>query len=303
MNRMFLRYYTGTIIQMAGVEDPHTTIWLSSVVGAVFFLCTFVPMALIERTGRRLLLLISVAGVALSLILLGVSFLLVNIDSMQTYNHLDANSSIPFIKSCSLYSNCDYCVTDEHCGFCFSKNVSHSSMCVPVNIDDIHVSTAGPCQTTSSQTNNSLIFHSEFCETKYTVMPIVFMVVYIAFFAVGFAPLAWALNAEFYPLWARSTGCALSTFTNWIFSLVISLTFLSLGQAITKYGVFFLYGGITVLAFIFVFFCIPETTGISIEEVEMLFMSKHKRRETAQSRRMTDVSAVIRKTKEETIVH
>ncbi|KHN73557.1 Proton myo-inositol cotransporter [Toxocara canis] len=230
-----IMYYTGTIIKMAGVEDEHTTIWLSSIVGAVFFLCTFVPMALIERTGRRLLLLISVAGVAISLFLLGVAFLLVNKDSMLTLNTLDDNMHVQHSAACASYSNCDFCVTDEHCGFCFSKGAANVSMCVPVDANDIDVSLIGPCSAASNN-SDSFTFHSEYCETKYTVMPIVFMAIYIAFFAVGFAPLAWALNAEFYPLWARSTGCALSTFTNWSFSLVISLTFLSLGQAITKYG-------------------------------------------------------------------
>uniref|UniRef100_A0A915ATJ5 Major facilitator superfamily (MFS) profile domain-containing protein n=2 Tax=Parascaris univalens TaxID=6257 RepID=A0A915ATJ5_PARUN len=289
-----IMYYTGTIIKMAGVEDDHTTIWLSSVVGGVFFLSTFVPMALIERIGRRPLLLISVAGVAVSLVLIGVSFLLVNRDSMPTFMQHVADTPVQHFDLCKSYSNCDYCVTDERCGFCFSDNAGNFSMCLPTDVNDISFSVVGPCSAASNM-NGTLTFNSEYCKTSYTVMPIIFMAVYIAFFAIGFAPLAWALNAEFYPLWARSTGCALSTFTNWIFSLVISLTFLSLGQAITKYGVFFLYAGITVVAFFFVFFFIPETTGIGIEEVEMLFMSKQKRRKTLDSRRATVTDSKFRK--------
>ena len=46
----------------------------------------------------------------------------------------------------------------------------------------------------------------------------------------------WTINSEIYPTWARSTGNALSTTTNWVFNLFVSLTFLTLMENITKYG-------------------------------------------------------------------
>ena len=46
----------------------------------------------------------------------------------------------------------------------------------------------------------------------------------------------WTVNSEIYPTWARSTGNALATTTNWTFNLFVSLTFLTLMENITKYG-------------------------------------------------------------------
>lgn len=52
----------------------------------------------------------------------------------------------------------------------------------------------------------------------------------------GLGPMPWTINAEIYPTWARSTGTSIATAVNWIINLVVSMTFLSLLEAITTYG-------------------------------------------------------------------
>lgn len=51
-------------------------------------------------------------------------------------------------------------------------------------------------------------------------------------------PMPWTINSEIYPLWARSTGNAISTATNWFFNLAVAMSFLTLTESITKYGEF-----------------------------------------------------------------
>lgn len=49
-------------------------------------------------------------------------------------------------------------------------------------------------------------------------------------------PMPWTVNSEIYPLWARSTGNACSAGINWIFNVLISLTFLHTAEYLTYYG-------------------------------------------------------------------
>ena len=57
---------------------------------------------------------------------------------------------------------------------------------------------------------------------------------------------------------------------------MISLTFLTLTQRITATGTFWLYAGILVIAWLFVYFLVPETAGMHLEEIQELFRTEAK---------------------------
>ena len=63
---------------------------------------------------------------------------------------------------------------------------------------------------------------SSVCETQYSWMAVLGLVVYIMGFAPGMGPLPWTINSEIFPNWSSDTAMAITTTTNWICNSIIS---------------------------------------------------------------------------------
>ncbi|WVZ50210.1 hypothetical protein U9M48_001485 [Paspalum notatum var. saurae] len=94
---------------------------------------------------------------------------------------------------------------------------------------------------------------------------------FVAAFSVGFGPLPPAYSSEIMPLRLRAQGAALSMTVNRVVCGVVTLTFISLADWITMPGCFFLYAGVAVAGYAFVYVNLPETSGRSLEDMEVLF--------------------------------
>jgi len=105
---------------------------------------------------------------------------------------------------------------------------------------------------------------------------IAFVCIYIAFFAATWGPIAWVVIGEIFPLNVRAKGMALSTASNWLwnFAIAYSTPFLvnaGPGNADLQVKVFFIWGSTCFCCIIFTYFCIPETKGLSLEQVDILY--------------------------------
>jgi sugar porter (SP) family MFS transporter len=94
------------------------------------------------------------------------------------------------------------------------------------------------------------------------------LLLYIASFAIGLGPVFWLMISEIYPTGIRSKAMAAATVGNWAANFLVAVTFLSLGEAITRQGTFFLYTGLGVLAFLFFLSRVPETSNRSLEQIQ-----------------------------------
>ncbi|KAK5094088.1 hypothetical protein LTS08_008747 [Lithohypha guttulata] len=102
---------------------------------------------------------------------------------------------------------------------------------------------------------------------------IAFIAIFIFFFASTWGPGAWILIGEIFPLPIRSRGVGLSTASNWLWNTIIAvITPYMVG---TDYGnlrssVFFIWGGLCTCAFVYTYFLVPETKGLSLEQVDKM---------------------------------
>ena len=63
---------------------------------------------------------------------------------------------------------------------------------------------------------------SSVCDTQYSWMAVLGLVVYIMGFAPGMGPLPWTINSEIFPNWSRDMAMSITTTTNWICNSIIS---------------------------------------------------------------------------------
>ncbi|XP_013068752.2 proton myo-inositol cotransporter-like [Biomphalaria glabrata] len=256
-------YYSATIIKMSGVSDQQTAIWLAAVTAGINFIFTIVGVWLVERIGRKKLVMGSLIGVTGSLILLAVTFQLVALMS-------PSNVSYHSNTTCSSYRSCDSCVDNSQCGYCYTGSGSSvNGSCLATSSIDTGHSDYGPCENATSLVGHT--WASDYCPTSYSWMAILGLILYLMFFAPGMGPMPWTINSEIYPIWARSTGNSLSAATNWIANLLVSMTFLTLTETLTKYGTYWLFVGIAILGLMFFGICLPETKGRKLEDIEDLF--------------------------------
>jgi SP family arabinose:H+ symporter-like MFS transporter len=91
---------------------------------------------------------------------------------------------------------------------------------------------------------------------------------YVAFFAVGLGPAVWVYIAEIFPTRLRGQASGLATTALWTACLAVTLTFLSIVEALGTANAFLLYAGLSLVTFLFVWRFVPETHGRSLEEIE-----------------------------------
>lgn len=261
-------YYSATIVKMAGIADNSNAIWCSTAVAVVNMFFTIIGLLLVERSGRKCLSIGSMVGMMFSCMTLAIGFQLTNT------NKLPVTFWQPAVKNMSLhcenYRFCGECVTDMHCGYCYSAAgpVGTNSSCLPYLSKSVH----NFCNT--SHLTKGLLAQN-YCPSNFAWIPVLGLALYVMFFAPGMGPMPWVVNSEIYPMWARATCNSMSVGVNWISNLVIAMTFITLTETITRHGTFWLFFGVCAVGALFVTFCLPETRGKSLEEVEQLFMDQN----------------------------
>ncbi|OCK76241.1 monosaccharide transporter [Lepidopterella palustris CBS 459.81] len=102
---------------------------------------------------------------------------------------------------------------------------------------------------------------------------IAFICFYIFFFATTWGPGAWVVIGEIFPLPIRSRGVGLATASNWLWNCIIAvITPYMVGTDKGNLGarVFFIWGSLCVLCWIYAYLLVYETKGLTLEQVDRM---------------------------------
>lgn len=121
----------------------------------------------------------------------------------------------------------------------------------------------------------SIILGEKFGENQelskgFSVLVVIVVCLFVVAFGWSWGPLGWTVPSEIFPLETRSAGQSITVAVNLFFTFLIGQTFLSLLCAF-KFGIFLFFAGWITVMTIFVYLFLPETKGIPIEEMILLW--------------------------------
>ena len=109
---------------------------------------------------------------------------------------------------------------------------------------------------------------------------LVFILSYIASFALAVGPVTWVILSEIFPTKIRGRAMSIATLCLWAANFLVSQTFPIMNENVWLVGrfhhgfPFWIYGMFCVVSVIFVWAFVPETKGKTLEEIEKHWMEK-----------------------------
>ncbi|KAI3922943.1 hypothetical protein MKW98_007074 [Papaver atlanticum] len=115
--------------------------------------------------------------------------------------------------------------------------------------------------------------HTDRMTEGYAYSVLALICVFVSGFGISWGPLAWLVPSEIFPLEIRSIGQSITVAVTFVFMFIIAQTFLTM-LCHFKAGIFFFSGGWVFVMTVFVYFFLPETKNIPIEQMDRIWM-KH----------------------------
>jgi SP family myo-inositol transporter-like MFS transporter 13 len=296
-------YNAGILIQ-SGLSDLRAH-WGYVIFTIVNFVITSIGMMLVDRKGRRFLLILGTAGAALALLSVGALFL-----RTERYT-IDCRNAVQALVGPDQQLNFHFdSATAERLlaaqgNLKGSINAGRASLAIIYSYGDYTAATsyvrsddpaAAPIDITRARcvpaTAVEAFFKNPFGNLKVAqTAPLriqkaiigriptaghgwlvaLGLYLFMGFYAVGPGVVVWLALSELMPTRIRSNGMSIALVINQLVSTTLAAIFLPF---VSKYGyssIFFLFAGFTVIYFLVAAFFLPETKGKTLEEIEAHF--------------------------------
>ena len=298
-----IQYNTAIFLQ-SGLSDLHAH-WGFLLFTVVNFLMTMVGMALVDRKGRRFLLILGTSGIIVSLIGVGILFLRTErfsfnaADAVQTMAGANQELTLRFDRAeagrllaaqgsagqqidsgraslAIIYSYGDFTAATS---FARSDDPAAAPLriaranCVPANkVEAFFKTPFGDLEAARSaplKIRKAVIGRVPSARHGWLVACGLYL--FMAFFSIGPGVCVWLALSELMPTRIRSNGMSIALVINQLVSTTLAGIFLPF---VSKHGyssIFFLFAGFTVVYFLVAALFLPETKGKTLEEIEAHF--------------------------------
>ncbi|XP_042960081.1 D-xylose-proton symporter-like 3, chloroplastic [Carya illinoinensis] len=102
----------------------------------------------------------------------------------------------------------------------------------------------------------------------FPIVAVASLLLYVGCYQISFGPISWLMVSEIFPLRTRGRGISLAVLTNFGSNAIVTFAFAPLKDFLGAENIFLLFGAIALLSLLFVLLIVPETKGLSLEEIE-----------------------------------
>ncbi len=244
-------YYAPMIFEMAG-GGKDAAFMQAIIIGLTNVAMTVVAMFLIDRLGRKPLLIIGATGITLSLVITGFSF--------GTAKYTINDTGLDQIKTeilAGIHPDKAVPVMEELSGLKDKEFTSEVSFFDAVKAE-------------LGQENYNLYKELilKYSISLRSIWVLIGLIMYVASFAISLGPVMWALLSEIFPNKLRGLAISIVGFWNSIVSFSVASIFPMELEAFGSATTFYIYAIFGFLTLLFVLRFVPETKGKSLEEIE-----------------------------------
>jgi len=296
-------YNTGILLQ-SGLSDLHAH-WGYVIFTIVNFVMTMVGMVLVDRKGRKFLLILGTSGIIVSLISVGAMFLSTEKQSLdcrsvvQTMVNGNQDLNLRFdpaqasaLLSAQGYSGNEISANRASLAIIYSYGDFTASTsyvrsddpaaaplaitrdrCVPSN--KVEAFFKNPFANLEAARTAPLTIHralvGQVPDSAHGWRVALGIYAFMAFFAMGPGVCVWLALSELMPTRIRSNGMSIALVINQMVSTTLAGIFLPFVGRFGYSSMFFMFSGFTVIYFLVAVFLMPETKGKTLEEIEAHF--------------------------------
>ncbi|HKE93808.1 MAG TPA: sugar porter family MFS transporter [Povalibacter sp.] len=245
-------YYLPTIFAQAGgaVSDAFRQAVLVGIVNVVM---TLVAIWLIDRLGRKPLLIVGVAGMAISLLTISWAFSQATYQMDEDAYAMAQSAGVPSQLLTDLRA-AELTAYDSEAGFVAGLMARYG----PERIEPYRQALVNAALTMNAR------------------LVLIAIIGFVASFAISLGPVMWVLLSEIFPNEQRAAAISVVGFWNSLVSASVTFIFPWELSTFGPDGTFLVYGSFAVAALLFVLLFIPETKGRTLEELESDLMSPAK---------------------------